>query len=69
MNKDSNLQQAAVGLISKYFGQGTAEIYTQFFYDSTDHTIIKSVHEILVDYIGEKKADDEINRLTEGLTS
>lgn len=67
MEQVSKYKKPAVDLIAKYFGQGTAEIYTQFFYDSTDKTIIKSLHEILVDYIGEKKANDEISKLTAGL--
>jgi hypothetical protein len=56
----ATLQEAAVELISKYFGQSTAEIYAQFFSGETDSAIVVSVNEIMVDYIGEEKAKDEI---------
>jgi phage gp37-like protein len=60
MGQLSTLQQAAIDLISKYFGQSTAELYNGFFSGESDLSIINSVNEIMVDYLGEKKAKEEI---------
>ncbi|MFZ2125099.1 MAG: hypothetical protein WA087_03930 [Candidatus Saccharimonadales bacterium] len=62
MEQTSTLQEAAVGLVSKYFGQSTAEIYNGFFDGESDGDILTSVNEIMVEYLGEKKAKDEINK-------
>ena len=67
MKQGSKLQIAAVDLISKYFGQNTAEVYNKFFVDETDSAIVASVNEILSDYIGKEKAESEIKKITEGL--
>ena len=63
----SKLQISAVELISKYFGQNTAEVYNKFFVDETDSAIVDSVNEILSDYIGKDKAESEIKKMMEGL--
>ncbi len=68
MNESSKLQQAAVELISKYFGQNTAKVYDKFFVDESDSAIVVSVNSILSDYIGKTKAEEEIKKMTEGLT-
>jgi hypothetical protein len=62
MRQVSKLQNAAVGLVSKYFGQSTAEIYNHFFDGESDEDILASVKEIMVEYLGEKKAKEEINK-------
>ena len=67
MEQASKLNTAALGLISKYFGQSTAEVYGQFFSGEPDDVIITSLSEIMVDYVGEEKAKAEINKMTEGL--
>ena len=63
MEQVSKLQTAAVDLISKYFGQSTAEVYGQFFAGEPDSVIITSINEIMVDYVGEEKAKDEISKI------
>ncbi len=63
MEQISKLQTAAVNLISKYFGQSTAEIYTHFFSGEPDDVIITSLNEIMVDYVGENKAKSEIDKI------
>ena len=67
MEQASKLQTAAIDLISKYFGQSTAEIYTHFFSGEPDDVIITSLSEIMVDYVGEEKAKAEINKMTGGV--
>ena len=54
------LQKSALGLISKYFGQSTADLYNGFFAGESDYEIMTSVNEIMVDYLGENKAKEEI---------
>lgn len=67
MEQVSKLQKAAVDLISKYFGQSTAETYNHFFDGESDEDILVSVNEIMVDYLGEKKTKDEINNIMRNL--
>jgi len=67
MSKAPKLKEAAVDLISKYFGQNTASVYDKFFTDEPDSTIVTSINSILRDYIGKEKADEEIKKLTESL--
>jgi len=67
MEQTSKLQKAAVELVSKYFGQSTAETYNHFFDNEPDESILTSVREIMVDYIGKKKAEDEIKKIMEHL--
>ena len=67
MEQASNLQTAALNLISKYFGQSTAEVYGQFFSGEPDSVITISISEIMVDYVGEEKAKAEINRMMGGV--
>lgn len=61
------MQKKAADLVSKYFGQSTAEIYNHFFDGESDESIVISVNEIMVEYLGEKKAKEEINRYMETL--
>ncbi len=68
MEQTSRLQTAALNLISKYFGQSTAEVYGQFFSGEPDNVITTSINEIMVDYVGEEKAKIEINKIMENLT-
>ena len=63
MEQASKLQTAAIDLISKYFGQSTAEIYTHFFSGEPDDVIITSLNEIMADYVGEEKAKTEIDKI------
>ncbi len=67
MDQVSQLQTAAVSLISKYFGQSTAEVYGQFFSGEPDSVITISISEIMIDYVGEEKANYEISKLMEHL--
>ena len=69
MEQTSRLQTAALNLISKYFGQSTAEVYGQFFSGEPDNVITTSINEIMVDYVGEEKAKIEINKIMENLTA
>ncbi len=65
MDQVSRLHTAALGLISKYFGQTTAEVYDQFFSGEPDSVITTSINEIMVDYIGQEKANYEISKIME----
>ena len=65
MEQVSKFHKAAVDLISKYFGQSTAEVYDKFFTGEPDSVIITSINEIMVDYIGQEKATYEINKIVE----
>jgi hypothetical protein len=65
MEQTSKLQKVAVDLVLKYFGQGTAEIYNHFFDGESDEDILSSVNEIMVEYLGEKKAKEEIDKYIE----
>ena len=67
MEQTSKLQTAAVDLISKYFGQSTADVYNQFFTGESDTVITNSINEIMSDYIGKDKANDEIKKVMESL--
>jgi hypothetical protein len=67
MNQTSELQKSAIDLISKYFGQSTAEVYDHFFDGEPDSVITTSVNEIMVEYLGEKKAKEEIDKFMEPL--
>ena len=67
MGQASKLQKSAVDLISKYFGQSTAEVYGQFFTGESDSVIKTSLSEIMSDYIGQEKAEDEIKKIMEPL--
>jgi hypothetical protein len=64
MGQTSKFQKTAVDLVSKYFGQSTAEIYNHFFDGESDSDILISLNEIMVGYLGEKKAKEEINKFT-----
>jgi len=46
----------------KYFGQSTAEMYNHFFDGESDESILASVNEIMVEYLGDKKAKEEISK-------
>ncbi len=63
MDQTSKLHTAALDLISKYFGQSTAEVYGQFFSGEPDDVIITSINEIMADYVGEEKSKAEIDKL------
>jgi hypothetical protein len=63
MEQTSELQKEAVDMVSKYFGQSTADIYNKFFVGESDSEILASISEIMVEYLGENKAKEEINRL------
>ena len=65
MDQPSKLHTAALDLISKYFGQSTAEVYDKFFTGEPDSVIITTINEIMVDYIGQEKATYEINKIVE----
>ena len=65
MEQTSKLQEVAVDLVLKYFGQSTAEIYNHFFDGESDEDILSSVNEIMVEYLGEKKAKEEIDKYIE----
>jgi len=67
MEQISKLHKAALDLISKYFGQSTAEVYAEFFTGEPDSVIITSINEIMVDYVGKEKANDEIKKVMEHL--
>jgi 2',3'-cyclic-nucleotide 2'-phosphodiesterase (5'-nucleotidase family) len=67
MQQISKLQKAAVDLVSKYFGQSTAEMYNGFFAGESDSNIVASVNEIMVEYLGENKAKEEIKKFMENL--
>jgi hypothetical protein len=62
MEEKSKLQKTAVDLVLKYFGQSTAEIYNHFFDGESDEDILASVSEIMIEYLGEKKAKEEIDK-------
>ncbi len=67
MEQTSKLQTVALNLISKYFGQSTAEVYGQFFSGEPDDVITNSLSEIMVDYVGEEKAKAEISKIMKNL--
>jgi hypothetical protein len=69
MGQLSTFQKAAIDLISKYFGQSTADLYSGFFAGESDYEIMTSVNEIMVDYLGEKKAKEEIVKYMGNLAS
>jgi hypothetical protein len=62
MDQTTTPQKSAVELVSKYFGQKTADIYNHFFDGESEDSISASLNELMIEYLGEQKAKEEINK-------
>ena len=60
------IRKTAVQLISDNFGETTARMYSEFYADKDGDTIIISVKEMLVELLGEKKAQEKLAPLYKG---
>ncbi|MDO8241283.1 MAG: hypothetical protein Q7T51_04880 [Candidatus Moranbacteria bacterium] len=50
-------------LFLKYFGRSTAEAYVGLYADKSEDFILLSITELLTEYLGKEKAQEEIDKL------
>ncbi len=67
MEVKNSIREKALHLISKYFGTTAEDLYRKFYEDKSDEVIIDSVEELLIEYLGEKKASGYVKELKRGL--
>lgn len=58
-----DVKKEAVKLIAKYFGQDTADLYGNFYVDKPDSAVAQSLKILLADFIGETKAEKQVNKI------
>lgn len=60
-SKNSDLsfvKSTTIELIRNYLGEETARLYSNFYQDSADETVLNSISELLLEYFGKQKADE-----------
>jgi hypothetical protein len=60
---DELLKKEATELLLKYFGHITAEAYTDLYQDRSKDFILLSLSDLLTEYLGEEKAQEELDKL------
>lgn len=67
MQNDNQAQviDQACGLIASYMGETSAEMYRKYYMDKGVDIITVSIRELLSELVGEKKANEELNRVFE----
>ena len=63
MEPSKQLKKEAAEVISKYFGQHTAELYETFYADKPDETVLFSLEELLTEHLGEKETRKQVDLL------
>lgn len=67
MAKVDVLKEQSIKLIAKYFGQEMAGLYDKFYAGKDEQTIRNSVNELLTDYLGQTKAQEQLKQLINGV--
>jgi hypothetical protein len=65
---EDSIKKEAIRIIGKYFGNQTADLYANFYDDKTDEVVLASIEEMLVDFIGKEKTEQEIKHLKLAIT-
>jgi hypothetical protein len=66
MTKIESIKEQSVKLIGKYFGQEMASLYDKFYTGKDEKTIKISINELLTDYLGKIKAEEQLKQLING---
>ena len=63
MSDKKNIKEQAVKIIAYNFGQTTARMYGEFYKDKSENVVLVSVKELLIEAVGERKAQEEVTGL------
>lgn len=67
MKQKSKLKTAAYKTISHYYGERVAQHYADFYADIPDEKVLVLVAELLEEYLGEEKANQQFEKLKQNL--
>jgi hypothetical protein len=64
----SHMKDLALAVITKYFGEHNADLYREFYADKDIDTVKASVKELLSEYLGAKKAEEQMKQFQQNIS-